>query len=93
MFLLLLSPDVPALKFCVNAKAQQQDYQTKATQVSSPERERERWREMDLERVLTAALLSTRRLSKSLSSSKGSRTGNSANNKELKVLTLLQTVP
>ncbi|XP_030384046.1 uncharacterized protein LOC115631443 [Scaptodrosophila lebanonensis] len=28
-----------------------------------------------------------------LSSSKGSRTGNSANNKELKVLTLLQTVP
>ncbi|XP_034474058.1 uncharacterized protein LOC117781415 [Drosophila innubila] len=32
-------------------------------------------------------------LDKSLSSSKGSRTGNSANNKELKVLTLLQTVP
>ncbi|KRF81943.1 uncharacterized protein LOC115759831 [Drosophila novamexicana] len=32
-------------------------------------------------------------LDKSLSCSKGSRTGNSANNKELKVLTLLQTVP
>ncbi|XP_032592246.1 uncharacterized protein LOC116805289 [Drosophila grimshawi] len=32
-------------------------------------------------------------LDNSLSSSKGSRTGNSANNKELKVLTLLQTVP
>lgn len=90
MFLLLLSPDVPALKFCVNAKAQQQDYQTKATQVSP---QREKGREMEIGRVLTAALLSTRRLSKSLSSSKGSRTGNSANNKELKVLTLLQTVP
>lgn len=57
----------------------------------SPEREKER--EMEKDKVLTAALLSTRRLSKSLSSSKGSRTGNSANNKELKVLTLLQTVP
>ncbi|XP_022232755.1 uncharacterized protein LOC111081113 [Drosophila obscura] len=33
------------------------------------------------------------RLGKSLSSRKGSRTGNSANNKELKVLTLLQSVP
>lgn len=92
MFLLLLSPDVPALKFCVNAKAQQQDYQTKATQVSL-QRERGRERKMEIERVLTVALLCTRRLSKSLSSSKGSRTGNSANNKELKVLTLLQTVP
>ncbi|ALC40240.1 CG42502 [Drosophila busckii] len=38
-------------------------------------------------------LLKQLRLGKNLSSSKGSRTGNSANNKELKVLTLLQTVP
>ncbi|KAH8283180.1 hypothetical protein KR054_012641 [Drosophila jambulina] len=38
-------------------------------------------------------LLKKSRLGKSLSSRKGSRTGNSANNKELKVLTLLQTVP
>ncbi|XP_017070088.1 uncharacterized protein LOC108107180 [Drosophila eugracilis] len=38
-------------------------------------------------------LLKQARLGKHLSSKKGSRTGNSANNKELKVLTLLQSVP
>ncbi|XP_055838162.1 uncharacterized protein LOC129906417 [Episyrphus balteatus] len=38
-------------------------------------------------------ILKSLRLSKNLSSSKGSRTGNSANNLELHVLTLIQYVP